>query len=89
MARSPGAKFAHNTGLVADPAQFAREHGAASWLYLCGEDFAAIDGGMSYADVERAVGVSANVVSDPPRSWTWISPVASSRRWMTCHARRW
>jgi hypothetical protein len=67
MARSPGAKFAHNTGLVADPAQFAREHGAASWLYLCGEDFAAIDGGMSYADVERAVGVSANVVSDPPR----------------------
>jgi hypothetical protein len=67
MAHSPDAEFAHNTGLVADPAQFAREHGAASWLYLCGEEFAAMDGGMSYADVERAVDVSANVVSDPPR----------------------
>jgi hypothetical protein len=67
MARSPDAEFAHNTGLIADPAQFAREHRAASWLYLCGEEFAAMDGGMSYADVERAVDVSANVVSDPPR----------------------
>ena len=27
-----------------------------------------MDGGMSYADVEAAVGVSANIVSDPPRT---------------------
>src|SRR5690348_16595449 len=67
MARSPDAEFAHNTGLIADPAQFAREHRASSWLYLCGEEFAAMDGGMSYADVEAAVDISANVVSDPPR----------------------
>jgi hypothetical protein len=45
MARSPQAKLAHNTALIADPAQFAREHRAASWLYLCGEEFAAMDGG--------------------------------------------
>jgi hypothetical protein len=56
----------HNRGLIADPEAFAREHDAASWLYLCGEEFASMEGGMSYADVQRAVPVSANVVSDPP-----------------------
>jgi hypothetical protein len=56
----------NNRGLIADPGAFAREKGAASWLYLCGEEFASMEGGMSYDDVERAVPVSANVVSDPP-----------------------
>jgi hypothetical protein len=56
----------HNRGLISDPEAFARERGAASWLYLNGEEFASMEGGMSYADVERAVPVSANVVSDPP-----------------------
>ena len=56
----------HNRGLIADPEAFARDKGAASWLYLCGDEFASVEGGMSYADVERSVPVSANVVSDPP-----------------------
>jgi hypothetical protein len=56
----------NNRGLIANPEGFAREKGAASWLFLCGEEFASMEGGMSYADVERAVPVSANVVSDPP-----------------------
>jgi hypothetical protein len=56
----------HNRGLISDPDAFAEEKGAESWLFLCGEAFASMDGGMSYADVERAVPVSANVVSDPP-----------------------
>jgi hypothetical protein len=56
----------HNRGLIADPAAFAREHEAASWLFLCGDAFAEMDGGMSYADVQAAVPKSANVVSDPP-----------------------
>lgn len=56
----------HNQGLVHDPVAYAREREAASWLYLCGEAFASTEGGMSYADVRRAVPVSANVVSDPP-----------------------
>jgi hypothetical protein len=56
----------HNRGLIADPVAFAQEKGAASWLFLCGEEFASLEGGMSYADVQRAVPVSANVVSDPP-----------------------
>ena len=56
----------HNRGLIADPESFARDANAAAWLYLCGEAFAAMDGGMSYADVQEAVDASANVVSDPP-----------------------
>ena len=56
----------HNRGLIADPAAFARDASAASWLYLCGEEFASMEGGMSYDDVRRAVPASANVVSDPP-----------------------
>ena len=58
----------HNRGLIADPEAFAREANAASWLFLCGEDFAAMDGGMSYADVQAAVGESENIASDPPRA---------------------
>jgi hypothetical protein len=56
-----------NRGLIGDPQAFAAEFGAASWLYLCGEEFASMDGGMSYADVQAAVPASANIVSDPPQ----------------------
>ena len=56
-----------NRGLIADPEGFARDANAASWLFLCGEEFAAMDGGLSYASVEAAVPESANIVSDPPR----------------------
>jgi hypothetical protein len=55
-----------NRGPVADPAAYAQERSAASWLFLCGEAFAAMDGGMSYAEVQAAVPESAIVVSDPP-----------------------
>ena len=57
----------HNTGLIADPAAFAHEAGAASWLYLCGEEFATMDGGMSYSQVQAAVPDSFNLIADPPR----------------------
>jgi protein tyrosine phosphatase (PTP) superfamily phosphohydrolase (DUF442 family) len=56
----------YNRGLIADPAAFAHDNGAASWLYLCGEEFAEMDGGMSYASVQAAVPESAVVISDPP-----------------------
>jgi hypothetical protein len=55
-----------NRGLIADPDAFARENHAAAWLYLCGTDFAAMDGGMSYEQVQRAVAASENIVADPP-----------------------
>jgi hypothetical protein len=56
-----------NSGLIADPEAFARDADAASWLFLCGEDFAAMEGGMSYASVQAADDESANIVSDPPQ----------------------
>lgn len=61
------ADLKHNQGLIADPDAFAREANAASWLFLCGEEFAVMEGGMSYASVQAAVAESANIVSDPPR----------------------
>jgi hypothetical protein len=61
------AGLSFNRGLIADPQAFAREAGAASWLFLCGEEFAVMEGGMSYASVQAAVPRSANVVSDPPQ----------------------
>ena len=68
MADFPSPKdLTHNRGLIADPAAFAGDAGAASWLYLCGEEFASMEGGMSYASVQAAVAESANIVSDPPR----------------------
>ncbi len=61
------ADLVYNRGRIADPGGFAREAGAASWLYLCGAEFAGMEGGMSYESVQAAVPESANVVSDPPR----------------------
>jgi hypothetical protein len=55
-----------NREAVADPEAFARDAGAASWLFLCGEEFAAMDWGTSYAQVQAAVPESENIVSDPP-----------------------
>ena len=57
----------YNRGLIADPTDFAKEASAAAWLYLCGEEFASMEGGMSYDDVRAAVPESANLVADPPR----------------------
>lgn len=59
-----------NRGPIADPASFAQDAGAASWLFLCGDEFAAMDGGMSYEQVRAAVPESENIVSDPPRELT-------------------
>ena len=57
----------HNRGLIAEPAAFAKDAGAESWLFLCGEEFAAMEGGMSFADVQSAVQESVNLIADPPR----------------------
>ena len=62
-------ELAFNRELIADPSAFARDAGATSWLYLCGEEFADMPGGMSYADVQAAVAESVNLVADPPREF--------------------
>lgn len=66
--RSP-TDLTYNRGLIADPAAFAEDAGAASWLYMCGEEFAAMEGGMSYEDVQAAVPESANLIADPPQEF--------------------
>jgi hypothetical protein len=55
-----------NRGAIGDPEGFARDAGAVGWLYLCGEEFASMDGGMSFEQVQAAVPASENVVCDPP-----------------------
>lgn len=57
----------YNRGAIQDPGEYAAKTGSASWLYLVGEEFASMPGGMSYAQVQEAVPSSARVVSDPPR----------------------
>jgi hypothetical protein len=61
------ADLAYNRGLIEDPGAYARAGGFRSWLYLVGDEFASMPGGMSYAQVQDAVPASARVVSDPPR----------------------
>lgn len=64
------ADITYNRGAIGDVAAFAEDAGAESWLYLCGTEFAEMDGGMAYSDVQAAVPVSENIVSDPPRELT-------------------
>jgi hypothetical protein len=59
-----------NRGAIANPAAFAAEAGAKGWLYLCGTEFASMEGGMSYDQVLDSVGESENIVSDPPVDFT-------------------
>jgi protein tyrosine phosphatase (PTP) superfamily phosphohydrolase (DUF442 family) len=64
------ADLAYNRGLIDDPRAYARERGARSWLFLVGDEFAAMPGGMSWSQVQESVHASARVVSDPPRELT-------------------
>ena len=78
-----------NTEKVADPSAFAREREAASWLCLTGEEFAAMEGGISFAQVQRAVGRS--ITSCPIRRGrsTSTSRESTSPPWTSFRARRW
>jgi hypothetical protein len=57
----------YNRARIEDPAAYAQERGPASWLYIVGDEFASMPGGISYAQVQAAVPHTARVVSDPPR----------------------
>ncbi|MFZ1687938.1 MAG: hypothetical protein WAU70_10980 [Flavobacteriales bacterium] len=56
-----------NRGMIQEPNAYAKESGCASWLFLVGEEFASMPGGMSYGQVQEAMPKSARVISDPPR----------------------
>lgn len=56
-----------NRARIDNPLDYPKEVGAKSWLFICGEEFASMPGGMSYDQVQQAVEHSARVISDPPR----------------------
>lgn len=57
----------YNEGFIKDPGTYLNESGCKSWLYLIGEEFAKMDNGMSYQEVQAATPYCVNVISDPPR----------------------
>jgi hypothetical protein len=57
----------YNRGLIEQPDSYLNEVGCRSWLFLVGEEFSKMDGGMSYEQVQAATPYSANVISDPPK----------------------
>lgn len=57
----------YNRGMIQDPGAYAKESGCASWLFLVGEEFASMPGGISYDQVQHAMPNNARVISDPPR----------------------
>lgn len=61
------AELKFNRGPIADPAAFARESGFDAWLFLVGDEFASMPGGISFSQVQAAVTHTARVISDPPR----------------------
>jgi hypothetical protein len=56
-----------NKGLIQDPTTYIKDIGCKSWLFLIGEEFSKMPGGMSYEQVQAATPDCINVVSDPPR----------------------
>src|SRR4030095_2694470 len=57
----------YNRGLIQNPAIYLKDVGCASWLYLVGEEFAKMEGGMSYDQVQAATPPSINVINTPPQ----------------------
>jgi hypothetical protein len=56
----------YNRGAIHDPTAYAKETGCASWLFLVGEEFASMPGGMSWDQVQQSVPSCSRVISDPP-----------------------
>jgi hypothetical protein len=65
----------YRRGAIADPAAFANHANAASWLYLCGEEFAPMEGGMSSGASAHEVLARAEaddapfVQAEPLKTW--------------------
>lgn len=57
----------YNRARIDDPSAYAKDLGVQSWLFIVGEEFADMPGGMSYQQVQAAVPHHARVISDPPR----------------------
>ena len=60
----------YNNELIKHPVEYFRKSGCQSWLYLVGEEFSSMEGGMSFDQVRQATPDCINVISDPPRNLT-------------------
>jgi hypothetical protein len=47
-----------NKGLIQDPTTYIKEIGCKSWLYLVGQEFSQMPGGMSYEQVQAATPIA-------------------------------
>ena len=61
------ADLQHNREIIADPSAYLEQSGCRSWLYLIGDEFASMPGGMTWKQVQDATPDHARVISDPPR----------------------
>jgi hypothetical protein len=59
--------LSYNNSVIQDPGTYFKESGCKSWLYLIGEEFAKMENGMSYQQVQAETPFCVNVISDPPR----------------------
>jgi hypothetical protein len=57
----------YNRSAIAEPRAYITAAGCASWLFLVGDEFATMPGGISWAQVQESVPATARVISDPPR----------------------
>lgn len=56
----------YNEGAITDPTTYFKQSGCASWLCLTGEEFAQMENGMSFQQVQESTHNSINIISDPP-----------------------
>ena len=58
----------YNEGPITDPTSYFKESGCESWLCLTGEEFAKMESGMSFKQVQESTHNSINIISDPPKT---------------------
>jgi hypothetical protein len=59
--------LSYNNGPIKDPGTYLKERRCKSWLCLVGEEFAKMENGMSFQQVQAATPYCINIVSDPPK----------------------
>lgn len=58
--------LSYNNGAIKNPENYFKESNCKSWLCLTGEEFAKMENGISYQQVQASTPFSVNVISDPP-----------------------
>ncbi|HEX5001703.1 MAG TPA: hypothetical protein VFW78_04345 [Bacteroidia bacterium] len=56
----------YNEGPITDPTTYFKQSGCESWLCLTGEEFAKMENGLSFQQVQESTHNCINIISDPP-----------------------